>query len=116
MFRDVAQRGKTSTGWFFGFKPHPIVNDRRELLAVKSTVGNADERKPVPDTVEGVRKQSVCDKGYISQPLFIQLWEQGLQLITRFKKNIKNKPMPLWGRTLPLKRAIIELVHNIPKK
>jgi hypothetical protein len=49
VFRGVAQRGETSTGWFFGFKPHLIVNDRGELLAVKFTAGNVDDRKPVAD-------------------------------------------------------------------
>ncbi|HVK54034.1 MAG TPA: transposase [Burkholderiales bacterium] len=93
VFRDVAQRGKTSTGWFFGFKLHLIVNDRGELLAGKM----------------------FGDKGYISQPLFNHLWRQGLQLITRIKKNMKNKLTPLWDKILLRKRAIIESVHNILK-
>jgi hypothetical protein len=115
VFRDVAQRGKTSTGWFFGFKLHLIVNDRGELLAVKFTAGNVDDRKPVPEMVEGLVGKMIGDKGYISQSLFNQLWEQGLQLITRIKKNMKNKLMPLWDKILLRKRAIIESVHHILK-
>ena len=41
-------RGKSSMGWFYGFKLHLIVNDRGELLAVQRTPGNTDDRKPVP--------------------------------------------------------------------
>ena len=93
VFRDVAQRGKTSTGWFFGFKLHLIVNDRGELLAVKFTAGNTDDRKPAPDMVDGLAGKLFGDKGYISQLLFNQLGKQGLQLITRIKKNMKNKLM-----------------------
>ena len=115
VFRDVAQRGKTSTGWFFGFKLHLIINDRGELLAVRFTAGNVDDRKPVPDMAEGLAGKMFGDKGYISQSLFNQLWEQGLQLITRIKKNMKNKLMPLWDKILLRKRAIIESVHNILK-
>ncbi len=33
VFRVDARRGKTSVGWFFGFKLHLVVNDRGELLA-----------------------------------------------------------------------------------
>jgi hypothetical protein len=48
VFRDIAQRGVSSTGWFYGFKIHLVINDCRDLLAVKSTPGNVDDRKPVP--------------------------------------------------------------------
>jgi hypothetical protein len=56
------------------------------LLAVKFTAGNVDDRKPVADMAEGLAGKMFGDKGYLSQPLFNQLWEQGLQLITRIKK------------------------------
>ena len=48
VFEENAARGKTSMGWFFGFKLHLIVNDCGELLAVRLTPGNVDDRKPVP--------------------------------------------------------------------
>ncbi len=115
VFRDIAQRGKTSTGWFFGFKVHLIINDRGELLAVKFTTGNVDDRQPVAALAKGLTGQLFGDKGYISQPLFNQLWQQGLQLVTRIKKNMKNKLMPLWDKILLRKRGIIASVHNILK-
>jgi hypothetical protein len=37
------------------------------------------------------------DRGYISQALFEQLYEQGLQLITRRKKNLKQRCSALGG-------------------
>jgi len=46
VFRDLAQRGKTSTGWFFGFKLHLLVNDRSELLNFALSPGNTDDRRP----------------------------------------------------------------------
>ncbi len=51
VFAELAQRGKTSTGWFFGFKLHLIFNDRGELLNVLLTPGNVDDRKPVSKMV-----------------------------------------------------------------
>ncbi|WP_420864703.1 IS982 family transposase, partial [Photorhabdus australis] len=47
VFDGVAQRGKTSTGWFYGFKLHLIIDDCGELLSVKLTPGNRDDRQPV---------------------------------------------------------------------
>lgn len=115
VFRDIAQWGKTSTGWFFGFKVHLIINDQGELLAVKFTTGNVDDREPVPQMAQGLIGKMFGDKGYISQRLFNQLWPQGLQLVTRIKKNMKNKLMPLWDKIFLRKRAVVESVHNILK-
>ena len=33
VFAEMATRGKSSMGWFYGFKLHLIVNDQGELLA-----------------------------------------------------------------------------------
>jgi hypothetical protein len=52
------------------------------------------------------------DRGYISQPLFEELWTQGVQLITKLKKNIKNKLLPLLDKLLLRKRALSETVNN----
>ncbi|MES2933433.1 MAG: IS982 family transposase [Pseudomonadota bacterium] len=115
VFRGTAQRGKTSTGWFFGFKLHIIVNDRGELLAVKLTPGNVDDRKPVPEMAQALTGKLFGDKGYISQPLFNKLWEHGLQLVTKIKKNMKNKLMTLFDKVMLRKRALIESVNDILK-
>jgi integrase len=47
VFRVDARHGKTSLGWFYGFKLHLVVNDRGELLALCLTPGNTDDRRPV---------------------------------------------------------------------
>jgi hypothetical protein len=49
VFYDLAKRGKTTMGWFFGFKLHLVVNEQGELLAVQLTPGNVDDRQPVPN-------------------------------------------------------------------
>jgi Transposase DDE domain len=48
VFDGRAARGKTSVGWFYGFKLHLVVNDQGELLAFCLTPGNVDDRHPVP--------------------------------------------------------------------
>lgn len=111
-FRKLAKRGKNSVGWFYGFKLHLIVNDRGELLAVKLTPANVDDREPVPEMTRGLWGKLFGDKGYISQKLFDLLFDQNLQLITKIKKNMKNKLMPLMDKLLLRKRAIIETVND----
>ncbi len=46
---EFAARGKTSVDWFYGFKLHLVINDQGELLGVKITAGNVDDRDAVPD-------------------------------------------------------------------
>ena len=49
-------------------------------------------------------------EGYVSAPLTPLLFEQGLHLITRLRKNMKNRLMHLSDKLLVRKRAIIECI------
>ena len=52
-----------------------------------------------------------ADKGYISQKLFQELMESlGVQLVTKLKRNMKQRFMPLCDRLLLRKRAVVETV------
>ena len=111
VFAGLAQRGKGSMGWFYGFKLHLLVNDDGELLACQITSGNVDDREPVPAFAKRLFGKLIADRGYISQALFEQLLETfGVQLITKIRKNMKNRLMPLLDRLLLRKRAIIESI------
>jgi hypothetical protein len=110
VFEGWAARGKTSTGWFFGFKLHLLINDRGELLAVQVTRGNVDDRKPVPALVKRLFGKLFGDKGYLSQTLREQLRQQGVELITKLKSNMKNQLMLLSDKLLLRKRALVESV------
>lgn len=105
-----ARRGKSSMGWFFGFKLHLAVNERGELLACCLTPGNVDDRAPVPRLVQRLQGKLIGDRGYISAPLTDLLFEQGLHLITRLRKNMKDHLMHLSDKLLVRKRAIIESI------
>lgn len=111
VFDGLAERGKTSTGWFFGFKLHLIVNDQGELLSMCITAGNVDDRKPVPNLAKALFGKLFGDKGYISQPLAQSLREMfDVQLITKLRSNMKNQMMLWTDRILLRKRAIIETI------
>ena len=46
VFAGMATRGKSSMGWFYGFKLHLIVNDKGELLALQLTPANTTQTGP----------------------------------------------------------------------
>jgi Transposase DDE domain len=112
VFAGLAQRGKGSRGWFFGFKLHLVINERGELLGMTLTPGQIDDRRPVRKLVRQLWGKLFGDRGYLGQELFEQLWTQGLQLITKLKRNMKNKLMPLLDKVLLRKRALIECVND----
>jgi hypothetical protein len=116
VFDGLAERGKTTMGWFFGFKLHIVVNHKAEIMAVKITPGNVDDRKPVKAMVAGLTGKLYADKGYISKALFEDLWQDGLQLITGIRKNMHNHLMPLFDKLALRARFILETVFDVLKQ
>lgn len=114
-FKDQAKWGKTTTGWFFGFKLHLVINHHAEIVAFRITSGNIDDRKPVPEMVKGMQGKAFADRGYISEKLSATLMKNGVHLFTKVKRNMKNKLIPMLDKLLLKKRAIIESVNNLLK-
>ena len=114
VFKGIAERGKCSMGWFFGFKLHLICNEKGELLNFMITPGDVDDRKPLElkSFIEFIYGKLVGDKGYISKNLFQRLFVDGIQLITKLKSNMKDALMSVSDRLLLRKRAIIETVND----
>ncbi|MBW4524325.1 MAG: IS982 family transposase [Phormidium tanganyikae FI6-MK23] len=112
VFKHQVGWGKSSTGWKYGFKLHLIINEQGELLAFKLTPANTDDRQPVPEMSEGIFGKLFGDRGYISQKLFEELYNRGLQLITKRKRNMKQKLIKLIDKILLRKRSLIESVND----
>jgi len=43
VFEGMAKRGKSTMGWFYGFKLHIVINHKGETMAVRITPGNRDD-------------------------------------------------------------------------
>ncbi|MHC3064586.1 IS982 family transposase, partial [Klebsiella pneumoniae] len=112
VFSGVAERGKGTMGWFYGFKLHLLVNEQGEILSVKITTANIDDRKPIPDMVKQLWGTLYGDKGYLSQTLKESLAEQGIKLVTGIRKNMKPQLMTLWDRLMLRKRYVIETIFD----
>jgi hypothetical protein len=112
VFAGCARRGKTSVDWFYGFKLHLVTNDCGELLSIRLTPGNVDDRRPVPEMVKGMFGKLFGDKGYVSQPLFETLFEREVQLVTKLKSKMKNRLMLMFDKIMLRKRAIIESIND----
>lgn len=114
-FERLAARGKSTMGWFYGLKLHLVINDKGEIMAIKITPGNTDDRRVLKTLLSGLKGKCYADKGYISQKLFKQLWTQGIHLITGIRKNMRNYLMLKHDKWLLRKRFLIETVLGILK-
>ena len=117
VFKHFAKRGKTSTGWFFGFKLHLVINDRGEILSFCITPGNVDDRdwNTISKMTKYIFGKLFADRGYLSQQLFEKLLHNNITLITKLKKNMKNRLIHMVDKILLRKRAIIESVNDFLK-
>jgi len=113
-FKGIAQKGQCSIGWFFGFKLHIIINDKGEILDFMLTPGNTDDRKPLEskNIISKLYGKLFGDKGYISQSLFENLFIDGIHLVTKIRKNMKNSLMLMADKIALRKRALIETVND----
>lgn len=112
--RGFAALGKCTMGWFYGFKLHLVINDKGEIMQWQLTPGNIDDRTPLKDKsfTEKLFGKLFADRGYISQELFERLFVDGIHLVTRLKRNMKNSLMSLHDKLLLRKRSVIETVNE----
>ena len=117
VFRGLAARGKTSTGWFYGFKLHITINEHGEILGFDITPGNVDDRnkRVMKNITKRLFGKLFGDRGYISKPLFKELFARGIRLFTKVKKSMKNVLIDLQDKALLSKRGVIESVNDILK-
>jgi hypothetical protein len=110
VFQGLAARGRTSVGWFFGFKAHFIFNDLRQVVAVKITPGNVNDTVPLPELSNNLSGKIFGDKGYVSKKVAKILSERGLFLLTRPKKNMTPLPISIHDEILLKGRSIAETI------
>lgn len=111
-FKNLAKIGKTTSGWFYGFKLHIIINDKGEILAFQLTQGNVSDVSMVETLSKGIFGKLFADKGYISSDLSKRLFQRGLQLFTTLRSNMKQKLITLKDKLLLRKRSLIETVND----
>lgn len=112
VFAGSAQRGKSSMGWFYGFKLHLVVNTQGDILSYCCTAGNRDDRQPAPDLLSGVFGKVLADKGYVSQSLANRLAQQGIQLVTDKRANMHSPPLDPADKALLRRRFLIETIFD----
>jgi hypothetical protein len=111
-FKEVAGRSKSSTGWFYGFKLHLVVDDKGEIISFMITRGKVDDRTPVPTLVKNYRGKLFGDKGYVSKKRTKLLLQDSVERITTLRKNRKPRLLKALDKLLLRKRSSIETMND----
>lgn len=114
-FKNVAQRGQCSLGWFYGFKLHIVTNDCGGIIDFMLTPANVHDTSPLKmkGFIKKLYGKLFGDKGYLSKELFQNLFSTGIHLITKLRKNMKTKLVtPIQDAFHLRKRAIIETIFD----
>ena len=106
VFKGIAQRGKSSTGWFYGFKLHAVINQRGEIVAIKVTAGNVDDRKGLLAIASSLFGTLYADKGYIGKEFAQKMKDKGIDVVTRVRKNMKEVVHSEFDQALLRKRSL----------
>jgi transposase len=112
VFKGIAQRGKSSTGWFYGFKLHAVINHQGELLSIKVTPGKVDDRKGLLAIASNLFGKLYGDKGYIGKDFARKMKDKGIEVLTRVRKNMKEVVHSKFDQALLRKRSVVETVFD----
>lgn len=114
VFKGIAEKSKSTMGWYYGFKLHLIINDKGEVLSFCFSKANVDDRDRniMSIMTKEVFGKLFGDRGYISQKLAEYLWNDGVELIYKRRKNMKKMNISDTDKILLRKRAVIESVND----
>ncbi|BAG41299.1 transposase [Orientia tsutsugamushi str. Ikeda] len=62
VFNRISKIGKSSYGWFLGFKLHLVINNKGEIMSVKSTKGNKSDLSIASVISQGLSGKLFADK------------------------------------------------------
>jgi hypothetical protein len=110
----IATKGCGTSGWFFGFKLHIIINDKGEIISIIITRGNVDDRQPLSMErfLEKVSGKLYAERGYVSQKLKNILFVDAIHFIYKMRNNMTGGEFPLSDRIMLRKRTVIDSVND----
>ena len=110
VFKGIANRGKHFMGWFFGFKLHLVINHKGEPISFCFTKGNQSDLSVLKSLFKNLKGLAAGDKGYIPKQKTEELAKQGLQFVTKLRRNMKKKILTSFQKFFLSKRGIVETV------
>jgi transposase len=112
--QNFAKKSKSSMGWFYGFKLHIIVNELMQILELRITPGNTDDRKGLDMMWNTIFGMIIADAGYLGKKWQEKAARLGKRLLTAVKANMKKIMTNTQHELLKL-RQYVEIVFSVLK-
>ena len=114
--KELANKSKSTIGWFYGLKLHIICDDKGDLICIAFTSGNVDDRIPLKDFLKQIQNSIIgADAGYCSKDIQEKaIRENNNILLAATRKNMKTLATKHQGKILNL-RSIVESCFSIMK-
>lgn len=107
--KGLASFARSAKGTYFGFKMHIISDLKRQILSLKFTSANVDDREMVIPLSKDLTGIFIADAGYVSKKLQREFYQENKRILfVKPRKNMR-KIMTEWQEKLYRTRAIIEL-------
>lgn len=89
--KGFASRGKSTKGWFYGFKLHGVCSGNGMLESVVFTGGNINDSKMVEQVTKNLKGRFFCDAGYLKKSgELIKLAKSGRFIYAATRKNMSR--------------------------
>jgi len=112
----IATRGKSTKGWFYGFKLHGVCSLTGTLEQIMFTTGSEHDSQAVEKLTEGLEGLFVADAGYLLKPEVLQrLYETHRRFWSATRKNMKRIMSEQQAKLLR-RRNRIETVWGVLKE
>ncbi len=112
--RGKSSSGKSSMGWFYGWKLHLVINQYGQIVNFLLTEGNVADNNAfvISELLSDLQGQCFGDRGYLTK-LFAHFYQRGLELITKIRRKMKNALMRMGDKLKLRKRGLIESVNDL---
>lgn len=114
--KGFASRGKSTKGWFYGFKLHGVCSPAGHLESILITDGGIHDSSVVEDITKGMKGYFFADAGYLKKAEDLsKLSDLGIIICSATRKNMKRlMTLEQWG--ILCKRNIIESDWGVLKQ
>jgi len=106
--KGLANYGRNSKGVFYGLKLHIISDLKKQILAVRFTSGNVDDREVVIEMTGDMVGIFVADAGYVSQKLSREFYQENKRILFAKPRINMKKIITEWQDKLYSTRMLIE--------
>ena len=111
--RGLASRGRSTKGWFFGFKLHGVCNEEGYLEDIMFSPGSPNDKNFLEPMSKRIKGTLICDAGYlVNEEVFARVFKSMGRLFIATRKNMK-RVMTQEQNILFKKRSIIETIWGV---